>query len=511
MAVAAFRKSGAPEGFRGLKYVCHGASGYDQGWCLLSDSLLRQRLKSLVEAEADPRRRMKCFQSLLYSYWAFPFNAATTDAAGREGWSELRTWLKRQRVVLDRTAGRKPEWFAILSRHTNLLESSPCERYGEALLRGDASDLQEAMAGLAIPSGSWVSEEAVFAQMKSAVDRLDEVFKGFLPNLLSIATGKAEVVIQRTLQARCVALLVSRYSKCRDRPENMELREAAISAIGNPWLRRSAWDAVVVDAQGAPDGEAREMINSWLKRQLITDFFELLSADGAGVTRRLDYWLRFEPLIDDMWFALGANARARRTPSFEEFRARAKGRLLALDHTTADNDAFIMRIGEYVAVEFSAMGNAMYIFRWGELPEQLLAKLNSGIARTDVAIKDLKSGNVRHIHRDRAWMTWEQKFDREICPLFGKRPVQPPSGRRQAQRTDHGQTQAQPLTSRNWGAFSASQWQAFVETYRLAVSDRRIAGGALWVITSAALPQEVEAQLRAWGFRHKDLKGWWRD
>ena len=65
----------------------------------------------------------------------------------------------------------------------------------------------------------------------------------------------------------------------------------------------------MLDQAGKPDDEAREMILGWLRRRLIKDFFELLSEDRAAEPRRLNYWLRFEPAIEDMWFVLGSQAR----------------------------------------------------------------------------------------------------------------------------------------------------------------------------------------------------------
>jgi hypothetical protein len=97
------------------------------------------------------------------------------------------------------------------------------------------------------------------------------------------------------MQIKCVASLVSRYAKCSERPEHQGLRDAAVSIVGNPWLRRASWDANVLGDTGQPDDGARELVYGWLKRRLITDFFELLSSDATGDRRRLDYWLRFEP------------------------------------------------------------------------------------------------------------------------------------------------------------------------------------------------------------------------
>lgn len=279
----------------------------------------------------------------------------------------------------------------------------------------------------------------------------------------------------------------------------MALRDAAVGIVGNPWLRRANWDAWVVDARGKPDDQSREMVNGWLKRRLITDFFELLSVDGTGDSRRVDYWLRFEPAIEDMWFALGADAQYRRGEQFNDFRNRAKGRLLDLDGTTADNNAFVMRVGRYLLVEFGAKGNAMYVFEWDALGQPLLDTLTSGRARASVSIHRLKDSNnvERLIHRDSAAQSWEQKFDAYLVPRIGRRPSDPPRRVGAVRRV------------RNEG-FSTDTWTFFARTHGLRVEDHRSRQGALWVL-GVEQQSHVAAQLEAWGFKPRAPRGWFKE
>lgn len=522
-AVAAFRRTGTTESFRELKYVCIGAGAIDdRGWCLLADTRLRNVLLGLAEAGGEPRRQMKCMQALLHSYWSFPRNTEGIGEKVREGWDALRAWLEGRRRFLERDKGRKPGWFPVLSSHSNLLTDTPCARYGPDLLRGDSRDLNAALEGLAIPTNSWVTGEAVLSQMKSAAKLRDNEFLVVLPQLIPIATGKAGVALQKIMQGLCVALLVSRYARCAATPEHMALLDAAVSVIGNPWLRRAMWDALVIDDKGRPDNRAREMVNSWLRRSLINDFFKQLSADGAGDTRRLDYWLRFEPFVEDMWFALGANAQQRRGESFDDFKLRARGRLLDLEQTTADNNAFVMRIGEYLAVEFGVKGNAFYLFRWDSIPPVLSAKLLSGKEWGSVIIHQLKSkrNEGRLIHMDGVGLTWEQKFDDFICPLIGRRPPQGP--RRIGDKSRPRPVAAPrvvprivpkpaPLDGRDQNAEAQlSKTLNFVKDRGIEVVDNRSKDGALWVMADDK-HSTLTARLKAHGFTYKHLKGWWKE
>jgi hypothetical protein len=500
-AMASFRRAGQVVGFRDLKYVCLGMGAVDaQGWCAIADARIRTRIVELVEAQSEMRRRIRCFQALLSSFWSFPLNGKEITAEAKKGFVELRKWLRAERERILTSKESTPPWFAALNKHISLLSERPCDHFGAALLRGDTSELREAMESLAIPSDSWVLEEAVIAQMRAGCALDDDTFRTTLANLINIVSVRTDVDLSEPLKLRCVALLLSRYSKCRERPENIALRDASVSIVGNPWLRRTNWDAWVVDARGKPDDQAREMVNGWLKRRLIKDFFELLSVDGAGDSRRLDYWLRFEPVIDDMWFALGADARYRRSEQFNEFKNRANGRLLDLDGTTtADNNGFVMRVGRYLLVEFGVKGNAMYVFKWDELAQPLLDTLMSGQVRKSINIKRLRDPNneERLIHRDATAQTWEQKFDAYIIPRIGWRPGDQPR-------------QIGTVRGVQKEIFRQDTWSSFVRKNGLRVTDIRPRHGALWVL-GVEQPTHVATQLKAWGFKARAPVGWFKE
>ena len=499
-AIASFRRAGKVDGFRDLKYVCLGMGAIDpQGWCAIAEDRLRNRVAELVEGQSEMRRRIRCFQALLSSYWTFPINGKQASEEAKAGWRELRSWLRAERERIVKSKEPKPPWLAALTKHIALLTDQPCEKFGAALLRGDPTELSDAMESLAIPSDSWVLEEAVIAQMRAGCALNDEAFKSTLQNLINTGTGRGGVDLGESLRLRCVSLLVSRYAKCPEPPEHMALRDAAVSIVGNPWLRRANWDAWVVDARGKPDDQSREMVNGWLKRRLITDFFELLSVDGTGDSRRVDYWLRFEPAIEDMWFALGSDAQYRRGEQFNDFRNRAKGRLLDLDGTTADNNAFVMRVGRYLLVEFGAKGNAMYVFEWDSLGQPLLDSLTSGTARASIHIRTIRgSKNIeRMIHGDSAAQTWEQKFDAYLVPRIGHRPSDPPRRVVAVRRVREE-------------AFTQLTWDFFARTHGLQVEDNRSKQGARWVL-GVEQPNHVAVQLEAWGFRRREPRGWFKE
>jgi hypothetical protein len=489
-AVSYFRTTGEPDGWRGLKRVCFGAGMLDnRGWSLLADDRLRSKLLDLAQNQVEARKRVRCFQFLLSSYWAFPLQAA--DEKTKAGWVALREWLHKRLRPISTDLTRMPAWFQTLVKHHNLLRDDPCGRYGPDLLSGNGAQFQTVLTQLGIPSDSWVPEEAIVAQIRAACDLQHEGFRAALPDLLKVVTGQAGLAPAKALQIRCIAMLVVRYAKIPGAPEHPLLRDAAVNVIGNPWLHRASWDANVLDGLGKPDHGAREMVFGWLKRRLIKDFFELLSADGAGDSRRLNYWLRFEPFVDDMWFALGANARQRRGETFEDFRARAKGRLLNLEKTTADNNAFVMRIGHHLAMECGENGNALYLYRWDELPPAVSQTLLSGKDKVDVTIHQLKNSEhiatekpLRHVDSPKALESWEQKFDAAVCPILGCKPETRPA--------------------------YVGVLETLLQKYRISAEDKRPQGGAFWVYTNNA-SLGFNAQIQALGFQYRAPQGWFKE
>lgn len=422
-AVAAFRADGRVGSFVELKHVCLGAATLDAaGDCLLADAALRDSLLSLAETAPTHRRQIKCFQCLLRSFWSFPVHGSEATAAASAGVALLRDWLARRYREIDASAGRKPTWFATLALHANLLGTEPCERYGPALLRGDAADLQLAVHGLAIPGDSWVKDEAVLAQLRAAAVLADADLIALLPQLLDIATGRAGIEVSDALARRAVALLVARYARCESVAVQEKLLDAALAVIGNPWLRRATWDAFVLEADDRPADHAREMVGSWLKHLLIGDFFRLHGADGDR--RRAAYWQRFDPFIKSLWIGLGTPALERQGIENEQFRRRCKGMLLGFGETGDDNNALIMHIGNALVVEFGGRGRDMLLFRWRSFDAALRRRLTADRDKRYINLDELMQTpcELRLEHRDSSTRDamWEQRFDEQLRPLVLK-------------------------------------------------------------------------------------------
>ncbi|MBF3375292.1 hypothetical protein ISU80_17720, partial [Leptospira borgpetersenii serovar Arborea] len=100
------------------------------------------------------------------------------------------------------------------------------------------------------------------------------------------------------------------------------------------------------------------MVRSWLAKQDLMHFFELLRGNGDVDQARLFYWLRFANQMGFTRIVLGTDARQDRRGDFVKFREENKGRLSNLRGGRNFDNAMIMQINDYLFVEFSGTGNA---------------------------------------------------------------------------------------------------------------------------------------------------------
>ncbi len=506
LTLFSFRSSGKLQTFLDVKYVCFGIGqsiGDDQ-WSLLNDSLLFKKLLGLVDKyQPEPRRFRKCYQGLLSGYFSYPCHSNNISDDGRVNWKFLRNYLdKRLTAALSGTSGGS--WLTILDEHANLLKEKPCDRYKVALLGNDYTELKSVCSSLGVPSESWLWEEAIISQIEAGCSLSDDKFKSYLKPLLN---SIAENRISNLLSIRCISLLLGRYVNCSNKEEHPELRDTAVRIIGNPWLSPAMWDAHV------NNDSARTMVDGWLKKRLIFDFFSLLSEDGSADQRRLNYWLRFESSIDDMWFALGPYARQNKSVDFKQFRERAKGRLLDLENGgNAENNAFILCLGNWVVVEFGSKGNACYVYNNSQLPFELGKRK---WVRGDVELKSQIKGE-RFIHRDGGsyGSSWEEKLDDWLCPRLAWRPSEMPYNLVTKQSKNRAQQDSSQTVLRRQfpevKTFDESEFYRFTVRNKLTVKDLRIKGGALWVITHTT-DQGISKMLTDFGFKYKYGRGWWKD
>jgi hypothetical protein len=253
------------------------------------------------------------------------------------------------------------------------------------------------------------------------------------------------------------------------------------------------------------------MVADWLKLEFIETFFTKLAEDGLGDKRRMNFWKRYVQSIGHIEFALGSTARNSRERDLVALRKKMTGLICDLD-ASGINNAFIMTMGNLVAVEFSGLGNALY----GYDPQRALPFDTSKTLRLagDVrnSLKQKSKAILWLIHQDgiHNWDKWEEMFEATLRKEFGIEPGK-------AQAFAAPKRVRAPVPAPAWPQvaeeaqpyYSRSVLNTFANAQGLQVDDKTAQGGSLWVRTEADDPQ-VTKLLTEWGFHHKPGKGWWK-
>lgn len=469
----------------------------------------RQRFRAVLDQKAgvdqwldDPRWYRRCYQGLVRSFFAYDVDGASS--VGRQNWGVLRDYLG-DRIDHIHDPKVNPTWVEAAIRNEQLFGPDPCDSYAEAMLKDDSSEIDRLCEQLGITKASWFLRELELAQVRHVTGLDDDGFKNLIPHILQ-RLAENEVVRDRGL-----ILLLDRFVKASHAGMHQQLRDAAVNWWGNPWLpsNETRW--------GGVSQAARELIADWLKREFIEAFFAKLAKDGVGDRRRANFWLRYAKSMDNIQFALGSTALYSRDKDFVVLRQKMKGLITELRTTESSNNAFVMTLGNLVAVEFGSMGNAFYGY-------DTKVALPFDLSRPVVTGKDmknsLKSGRniLWMLHKDgiHGWKTWEQMFEATLRKEFGILPNVTTSRETQFHelRPDHVPPPARHEPPRQQTAgtilpFNRKTLMAFANARGIKVDDLTDRNGNLWVRTGNGVEQ-VSKVLLDWGFKYRPDKGWWK-
>jgi hypothetical protein len=267
------------------------------------------------------------------------------------------------------------------------------------------------------------------------------------------------------------------------------------------------------------------MVSEWLKREFIEAFFTKLAEDGVGDRRRANFWLRYVKSMDNIQFALGGKALSSRDRDFEVLRKKMKGLYTELKTTDSSNNAFIMTMGDLVAVEFGGMGNAFYGY---DVRKTLPFDASRPVGLTVNGSNSLKHKNrmlwMQHQDGIKGWGKWEEMFEATLKENFAIRPnaakkrvvaraavpapatTAPVALRLPAESRENGQHVPDARVEHD---FSKDDLLAYASARELQVHDKSKLNGNLWVRTDDK-DLQVNKKLLDWGFEYKPGKGWWR-
>jgi len=472
------------------------------GPCVMEDRPRLERVLNGVDAwSGKPKAFRRCYQGLIKSYFTYDVLADTTPGTGRNNWHMLRQYLRdRNHLIQDHSPC--PEWVATAVGNRQLFGEQPCEPYVDALLRGDAGIIDHLCEQLGISKASWFLRELVLAQVRGATRLGNAQFQALLPRLLELLAAN------EVLRDRGMILVLDRYSKVPGTALHEGLRDYSVAWWRNPWLpsNETRWGGVAA--------EARTMVADWLKLEFIETFFTKLAEDGLGDPRRTNFWKRYVKAINHIEFALGSFARNSRERDFVTLRKKMAGLVRELDASGANN-AFIMTMGDLVAVEFSELGNALYGYDARcSVPFDTTRTLTLRTYAPN-SLKQKSQSILWLQHQDgiHNWDSWEEMFEATLREGFGIEPsvtapraicVQPAPAATQS--TDNASWRTGSAASQ---PYSRSALNQFARNHGLAIDDKTNAGGNLWVRADQS-NELVNKELTQWGFRFKPGKGWWK-
>jgi hypothetical protein len=480
------------------------------GPCILEDRPRFQAVLDGVESwSTRPSAFRRCYQGLVKSYFSYDALGDTAPPAARNNWKVLREYLREKNGHI-RDKNVNPNWVSTAIGNQQLFGERPCEPYVDALLKGDVGAIDHLCEELGIAKASWFLRELVLAQIHGSTQLSHAQFQALIPRLLELLS-KNDV-----LRDRGLILLLDRYVKVPGAHLHPGLRDASVLWWGNPWLpsNETCWGGVVPDA--------RAMVTDWLKLEFIETFFTKLAEDGMGDRRRMEFWKRYVKAIDHIEFALGSTARNARDRDFVALRKKMNGLICNLE-ASGTNNAFIMTMGNLVAVEFSGLGNALYGYDLHKsLPFDTSEPLR--LPQYDRNSLKQKSSSILWLsHQDgiNGWDKWEKMFEATLRKEFRIEPgVALPRTARAVAPTPVAPLVTSPAPAGNQHdargpavelsqLYTRSALNKYANSQGLQVDDKTLQGGSLWVRTGDS-NEHITKMLTRWGFQHKPGKGWWK-
>lgn len=468
------------------------------GQCLMDDvnrfGCLLDSLNRLRDRPLDYRR---CYRGLLHSYFSYDAHGDEVSDAGRMNIRALRQHLHENHALLN--CGRiVPDWVHAVAENLHVFGDDPCAPYAKVVLEGGPSTINELCERLGITKASWFWRELVMAQIRWSVGESRDVFLKYMPRLLDLLRDNV------VLRDRGLTIILDHYASVPDPEINVVLRDTAVEFWGNPWLpsNKVRWWGVTA--------KAKDMISGWLKRHFIKEFFAKLAQDGIGDPRRANFWLKYVDAIEKVEFALGARALDKQDKDMEILRKQMHGLTTELRGSEKYNNAFVMCMGDLVAVEFGGEGNAFYGYdrKIGmpfDMTQPVFIAKDSGnsLKRSDRMLW------LKHKDGIHGWDRWEDMFSATFREHFGivSDGIAKDDEKNYPQPVEVDSKGPDVVKSNPHGL--SVDLLAFIERQGLVVIDHGSKGGSLWVMADHVDDDLVKILTRD-GFRYKPGKGWWR-
>lgn len=360
-------------------------------------------IKKRIESNGLKR---KDWLALCSSYFAYQHESPDINPH----WCVLRGHIAQGYIVVKANIRREKLWMKTIEFYHDIFTPQAGNVISRQLLEGESNSLSSLEKIAQIPDSSWLWKR-IFTVLLAQLDTLDD------PQFLEKISGLLSLAVQWVrFRDDIISASLTRYyySVYRDQVHSA-LKQAALEFWDNPQLKsqQNKWHQYVSEPVAA-------MVRGWLAKQDLTHFFELLRGNGDVDQARLHYWLRFANQMGFTRIVMGPDAWQDRGSDFVKFREENKGRLSYLRGGRNFDNAMIMQINDYLFVEFSGTGNAMYAYRIGHAP------FNPELRTLDINIhlKDQGRCALRLPHAPRAEgynkariTGWMLKYDDELRKL----------------------------------------------------------------------------------------------
>lgn len=496
-AVQRFWRTKKFTSFRDARWVSFGL-GLD-AWGDESCLLEKEGIFDIVQDELhqwlnNPRQFRKCYQGLMRNYFEYDGMAPNANAVGRKNWLLLRSYLQQNLPSIQDNKSINPEWVDCAQENPNIFTEKPAQAYSQELLQDNSERIDRVYQLIGISDASWFTRALLIGQIEAAVQQTDTVFHKLVSRLLQ------RIADNHVVRDEGLRLILDRYIKIAQPPLHIELKECAAQWWGNPWLssNKSAWSGV--------SEAACNMISQWLAAEFINLFFTKLAEDGSTDNRRVQFWQQYVPYLTYIRFALGKKVTQSREVDFLELREKLNGLTIELDDPIRSNNAFIMGIGDLMAVEFSTQSNAFYGYNQKTpLPFDLDIPVRSGPVDGPNSLKSrdcvLRLGHKDNIH---GYLFWEDRFKDELRNNFDVSP-------------DKNSNSKPTYTNFNKSNYHKKEYflignksvKEFTEELNCKFQDNTEEGGALWILLSG-FNMEIAKTLLDSGFKFAPGKGWWK-
>lgn len=427
------------------------------------------------------------------------FSLRPEQGIGLRQWERLRSLLLQGFERLRSLRGKQmspQKWVTVFESQLDVFSCSPGKQLGLALARDQMHEVEEFRYIAQVPTESWLWKsviDALLQQIQTLGDaefiaRIEPTlrFSGVFPNA-------ADAIL---------AALLQRYAQTnRHEQAHKALKDAALERWGSPQMgsARNRWSVNVAEP-------VCKMVMRWFAKEDLETFFKLLQGESGVDQDRLDYWLRFVGQIAYTRIVLGGLAANDRSADFVEFRKKNAKRISTLRGGTAEDNAFVMKVGGYIIVEFSKKGNACYVHREATLPFDL----GRSVMERDSELKNTKNDPVRIVHNSR----WQGDCDRKLAGIG----IYPDSVSIAAKPSNLGKDGGRllipggllPGDAERGSDGSIIQAVQFARSnfFHYEVQDNRGKGGAFW-ITSLESNVVVENKFLTLGFSYVPGRGYW--